>query len=296
LRSTDDSLSRIRNIILKYDFVSRMPCSMPRLAAVVLQAERMANISHTHEIQILGTLARVKAARRTLKQDGFLDRHENVAWPLDGLWETEHGLTVTIEGKMVRWSRQRASRLRLVGPDRRQCLLTIYGELSQGRLVSPGLVPGATKSLQWNNGDVWHAYEGQTIGPISLCSQSMTKTTRDASEDLAHRARARAILKCVSSQGLCIPECLEDTILQFFGSTLYCFQMKFESTWNPSCMDLHEAEEDICVSLSRRHPRIGLRHCWAEQKVELCGQRTLVNGDEVDEECFNRHIEVVHLA
>jgi hypothetical protein len=250
-------------------------------------------------VQITGSLASVKAVRRTLKQNGFFDKNNSVAGiasPLDGHWETEHGLTVIIEGKMVRWSRQRASKLRFTRPDRRACVLTIYGEPSQGKLLPSALVPGATKSLQWDNGDVWHSHEGRAIGPVMLCSQSMTKASRDECQHVAYRARSSAVLKCVSPKCLHLPVALEEIIKEFLGNDSYYFQVCFTSDWNPACMDAIEAEADIFAFISRRHAHVGLRHCWAEKSAGCCGQRTLVNGEEVDEDCFNRHIKAVRLA
>jgi pentatricopeptide repeat protein len=295
-RNTEHSFTRIRQIVQMYDLKAEMVSCLPRLAAVVLQAGDSSKVSYMHEVHIVGSLPRVKAARRALKQDGLFDNQQNPAWPLNGHWETEHGLTVFIEGKMVRWSRQRASKLHFVGADRRACTLTVYGELARGRLVLPALVPGAAKTLQWDNGDVWHAYAERSMGPIALFSQTMTKIAHDVTQDTAYRARSDAVLKCVSKEVFGIPSILEDMIKQFLGSDLHYFHVRFENKWNPSSMDMHEQEADICASISRRHPRVGLRHCWAEQSVQCCGQRTLVNGYEVDEESFTRHIKAVRMA
>jgi len=116
-----------------------------------------------------------------------------------------------------------------------------------------------------------------------------------------YSARAKASLRCVSKQALGLPSILDDTISQFLGNDLYYIRVQFESKWNPSALDedelpLTEADNDICGSLSRRHPRVGLRHCWAERDANKCGQRTLVNGEEVDENAFSRHVRAVQWA
>jgi len=246
-----------------------------------------------------GSLAQIKGVRRTLKQKGFLDEAEKDASPLDGHWETDHGLTVVIEGKLVRWSGQRASRLRFTSKDRQTCALVLYGEATHGQLVLPALAPSATKTLRWDNGDVWHSYDGRTIGHDILFSQTMTKPLRDKMQDQMYRARANVMLRCVSKQSLGLPLIFEDAITAFLSNDLYYVRVLFESKWNnPSRRNQDEmlsleTDTDICGIISRRHPRIGIRHCWAEVGSDCCGQRTLVNGEEVDEECFSRHIRAV---
>eukprot|EP00427_Karlodinium_veneficum_P000097 CAMPEP_0169167420 /NCGR_PEP_ID=MMETSP1015-20121227/60468_1 /TAXON_ID=342587 /ORGANISM="Karlodinium micrum, Strain CCMP2283" /LENGTH=598 /DNA_ID=CAMNT_0009240141 /DNA_START=171 /DNA_END=1965 /DNA_ORIENTATION=+ len=273
--------------------ISPLPLTLPRLAAVILHADYgVFTQCCVHEVHITGSLARVKAARKSFKQYGFLDKDENQTWPLNGHWETEHGLTVIIEGKLVRWSRQRASKLRFEGLDRRACILTVYGEAASGRLVTPGISPGATKTLRWNNGDVWHSYDGRIVGHAALFAQTMTKILRDESQDAAYRAKMRATLTSVNKQGLNIPSMLMDDVLHFLGHDLYYVRIRFESKWSPDS-DFYDADEDIFDTISRRHPQIGLRHCWADQSISWCGQRTLVNGENVGEECFNRHINAV---
>jgi pentatricopeptide repeat protein len=273
--------------------ISPLPLTLPRLAAVILYADyHLLAQCCVHEVHVTGSLPRVKAARKSCKQYGFLDKDENQTWPLNGHWETEHGLTVIIEGKIVRWSRQRASKLRFAGLDRRACILTVYGEAALGRLVTPGSSPGATKTLRWNNGDVWHSYDGRIVGHAALFAQSMTKILRDESQDAAYRARTRAILTSVSKQGLNMPAILMDDVLCFLGHDLYYVRIRFESKWSPDS-DFYDADEDIFDTVSRRHPQVGLRHCWADQSTSWCGQRTLVNGESVEEECFNRHINAL---
>lgn len=282
---------------------SPVPVALPCLSTVVAQAHNAKHATFAHEMRVTGSFAHIKAVRRTLKQLGFLDKTEGAAWPLDGHWETDHGLTVIIEGKLVRWSGQRASRLRLASDDRRACVLRLYGVDARGQLVSSG---PDSKTIRWDNGDVWNSYNGRAIGQDTLYSQSMTKTLRDTMQDQVYRARACAVLKCLSKQALGVPTILEHDITQFLGNDLYYLRVQFESMWNPSCMSEGEddsgesdtgwhpsSEADICDSISRRHPRVGLRHCWAERDARSCGQRTLVNGKQIDEDCFNRHIKAV---
>jgi len=264
------------------------PSHVPRLASLVSQVKMGAATEPlcVHEIEINGSRARVNAVRRTLQQHGFLGKAESQARPLDGHWQTDHGLTVIIDGKTARWSQQRASRLKFTSADSSTCTLRLYGEPAVGRLAEP-IVPGATKALRWDNGDVWHAYDGRVIGGTPLFSQSMTKTIRDKAQDKAYSMRANASLKCVSKQGLPLPSFLEDVLMEYLGNDLYVLCVHFESktTIMPECF----------VDVSCRHPRVGLRHCWVKPSVGSCGQRTLANGEETDEACFNRHIDAVGL-
>lgn len=269
-----------------------LPC--PRLAAVMLQAKEATSRLCAHEVHICGELPQIKAVRRSLKQYGFMDKDDASAWPLNGHWATEHGLTVVIEGKIVRWSRLRASRLRFTRKDRKACMLSVYGEPANGQLVSaPAMLGMATKELRWDNGDVWHSNEGLVIGQNALLNQSMTKTSRDVIQDEACRSRGHMVLKSVSKNRLGLTCMLEDTIVSYLGRELFYVRVHFESKWNPSCLEMEAAEADIFDLISRRHPRVGFRHCWAEQSIGSCGQRTLVNGEEVDEDVFNRHIKAV---
>lgn len=263
-----------------------LPC--PRLAAVLLQAKEATSRLCAHEVRITGTLAQIKAIRRTLKQYGFMDKDGNSEWPLNGHWTTEHGLTVIIEGKCVRWSRHRASRLQFASSDRRSCMLSIYGESSHGQVTYTTSVPEATRALRWDTGDIWHAYDGLSIaGHSPFFSQTMSKTLRDTQRDNTSRAVAQAMLKSVSKHRLGVPSLVEDMINDFIGEGLFYVNMHFETKWTLGT----EEEADIFECLSSRHPRVGLRHCWAEQNSGIYGQRTFVNGEEVSEDIFNRHIK-----
>jgi pentatricopeptide repeat protein len=323
-RSKDMCMDRVRRVLCKYNLeahingvdpgggtcissVSPVSAPLPRLAAVMSQAED-AKLP-AHEMHVTGSLSQIKAVRRTLKQHGFLDKSESECWPLDGHWETDHGLTVIIEGKVVRWSGQRASRLRFTNEDRSACVLALYGEPTRGQLASSDLTPQSTKMIRWENGDVWHSYDGRVIGQDTLFLQTMSKTLRDIMQDKSYMARSVAMMRCVSKQALGVPSILEDTIMQFLGNDLYFVRVQFESKWNPSpspsmvedddeygeLPPLPSLEEgsDICNAISRRHPRVGLRHCWAEKGANRCGQRTVVNGEEVDEDSFARHVKAV---
>jgi len=281
--------------------VVEVPVPLPGLASAISNAKHVRRASCKHELRLSGSLPQMKAARRTLKQLGFLDKSECEGGPLDGHWETDRGFTVVIEGKIVRWSARNASRLRYTRDDRRACVLTLYGEVSHGQLVPLPGAPDGTLTLRWDNGDVWYPCDGRAIAQNILFSQTMTKTLRDTMQDHMYRARAKAVLKCVSKEALNMPSVFEDTIAQFLGNDMYYINIHFESRWNPSRIDEHElplfeASEDICISMSRRHPRIGLRHCWADCGDGRCGQRTWVNGEELDDYCFSRHIGAVFWA
>merc|ERR1719329_1146773 len=135
-----------------------------------------------------------------MKQHGFLDKMEADSSPLDGHWETDNGLTVVIEGKLLRWSGKRASRLRFTDNDRTACETRLYGEKACGHLVLPALDPTATKTLSWDNGDVWHSYDGRVIEQDTLFLQQMTKTLQDECQDEKQRECATAALQAVSRQ------------------------------------------------------------------------------------------------
>jgi len=309
-RSQEESSDRIQFILGEFKFkpdkhgnwsyggcveAGAEACSapIPHLMGVISRGEEAPQSLCHHEMIITGTWAPIQRARRTLKQYGFLDRANNDDWPLNGHWETEHGLTVVIEGKMVRWSRQRASRLHFAGADRRSCVLALYGEAAQGRLETPGSSPGSTKTLRWTNGDVWHSYDGRVIGQATFFSQTMTKALRDHGQDKAYRARSNAVLRCVGTNGLNMPSIVEDIMLEFIGNNLHYIHLSFDSKWSPRSMDTDTADADMFDSISERNPRVGFRHCWAGPDEACYGQRTLVNGEEVDEERFSRHVQFV---
>lgn len=107
-------------------------------------------------IRISGGCAQVKAARRALSRRGFLKKSNDGRFPLNGHWETMHGMSVTVEGKLVRWSPKRASRLTFYGVRRDKCSLSVYGEIATGRLVTPATLDGH-KIVKWSNGDEWYS-------------------------------------------------------------------------------------------------------------------------------------------
>jgi pentatricopeptide repeat protein len=302
-RGYDESSARVRRILRKFQLdnaqsdwsaLSLLPVSVPYLVATLARADASQSSLCRHEVRIAGSRPQVKTARRMLKQYGFLDRAEDCeAWPLDGHWETDHGLTVVIEGKLVRWSRQRASRLQFAGADRRSCVLTLYGAATQGQLVTPGMSPGAVKSLRWDNGDVWNLFEGRVIGQGTMFSQTMTKVVRDDTQDQAYRSRSESMLRCVSRNGICLPSTIESTVLQFLGSDLFYVQVCFERKYQHGEAYDDDQDADVFDAISRRNPLVGIRHCLAEPGTGCYGQRTLLNGDEVDEQCFNRHVKFV---
>lgn len=277
------------------------PTPLPALAAVISRARHATQC--VHQICISGNLPQVKAARRTLKQLGFMDKQENSGGPMEGHWETERGLTVIIEGKTVRWSARHASRLRYTRQDRSACILALYGQSTHGHVVPASESHDGTKLLHWDNGDVWYPCDGRAVGQHVLLSQSMTRTLRDTIQDRIYRARTFGVLKCVSKQVLHMPQVFEDAIMQFLGNDLHYVSIYFQSRWNPSLSDeddqdlpLFEANSDICVSISCRHPRVGLHHSWADLDTQQCGQRTWVNGEEIDDACFCRHVGAVYWA
>jgi pentatricopeptide repeat protein len=314
-RKVDHSLRRMKRLLVTYDLeslahekaavsesctmsASSGPAPVPRFAAVIAQAEQNSSAPCLHQVRITGGLAQIRTVRKTLKQQGFLDKTEEDAQPLDGHWETDHGLTVVVEGKIVRWSGQRASRLRYTKEDRSSCIMRLYGEDVNGRVTSTAITPDASKSLSWDNGEFWHSYDGRVIGQDTLFSQCMSKPKRDAVQDSLYQAQFTGILKTLCKQSLGIPSILEDRITQFVGSELFYLHLCFASSWNPSKVDEDElpmldADSDICSFLSRRHPRVGIRHCWAESAIDRCGQRTLISGDEVDECRFRQHIGAI---
>jgi len=275
-----------QEILMKYELKFGGICQVPRLAAAVSRAEKTKSTACVHDVEIKGSLHRIKAVRRTLKQHGFLDRAQDEAWPLDGHWQTNTGLTVIIERKMVRWSQQHASMLHFTSQDRQNCSLVISGGRARGSLTEP-LAPCATKALTWDNGDVWHSYDGHVIDQTEMHSQSMTKTLRDKVQDRSHRSQAAAVLKCVSKESLGMPPFLEAALMPYLGGDLYYLQVHFESS---------TIRADIFDVISQCHPRVGVRHCWVKPDSGSMGQRTLANGEAVDDACFNRHIDALCIA
>jgi len=298
-RSHGESCQQLQSILRDFDlkpegmWSESSVAAAPHLVGVIERSKEAARSLCHHEVVITGPLSKVRRARRTLKQKGFLDREDNNEWPLNGHWETEHGLTVVIEGKLVRWSRQRASRLRFAGLDRRSCVLTLYGAPTQGRLETPGSSPGSNKTLRWSNGDVWHSYDGRVLGQAVFFCQTMTKTLRDYAQVQAYRARSDALIRCVSKSGLSMPAIVEQMMLEFIGNDLHYVRLCFNTKWNPQFLDAQDTDADPFDSISRRNPRVGFRHCWADADQGCYGQRAIVNGEEVDEESFNRHTKAV---
>jgi hypothetical protein len=223
-------------------------------------------------IHISGEFSQVKAARRTLKKYGLMDTCDCARFPLDGHWKTEHGLVVVIERKTVRWTPQRASRLRFTGIDRRSCSLSMYGELVQGKFVSE-LIPGIAKSITWSNGTVWHCIEGSLVGQATLQSQTMTKIARDESGDEIIRSRAGSALQLVSKSGLHLPYDCSHDILQCIGSTTYSVQVRFNSNESPPWAAGEEF--DFLTRIAQNHPLCRIRHEWTGGSQGLCGQRII---------------------
>jgi pentatricopeptide repeat protein len=265
--------------------LAQLPC----LAAVISRVDvTMASAATTcvHAVEIKGSLSRLKHLRKTLKKYGFLDKAENDARPLDGHWDTGNGLKVFIEGKMVRGPYPQVARLTFTSGDQSHCRLAIRGKTTQGHLVE-ARIPGSLKALSWDNGDIWHCYDGRTICHSTFFSQSMTKILRDRVQDMSYCARSVAVLRCVSKQGLHLPVTVEHKCTEYLGSNLHHLQVHFTSkTTRP----------EVLQELSCRHPRVGFRHCWVKPCLGSCGQRTIVNGEETDEASSNKHINAVCIA
>lgn len=104
---------------------------------------------------------------------------------------------------------------------------------------------------------------------------------RDTQQDESRRAQVAAALRCVSKQGLGLPWNLEEVMLQYLGSDVHFLRLNFES---------NSMRAAVVDEISCRHPRLGFRHCWVKPSSGSCGQRTLSNGEEIDEASFNRHI------
>lgn len=237
--------------------------------AAALVSDWCANVVH-----LSGSFTQLKAARKTLKKHGLMETFDRSQFPLDGHWKTEHGMVVVIERKTVRWTTQRASRLRFIGADRGSCSLSMYGEAVQGRVVSE-LVPGIAKSITWSNGTVWHAVEGNIVGQALLLSQTMTKIARDCSADEMSRLKTNTALMLVSINGLGLPsDCLHE-VLQCTGSTTYTIEMRFQTNESPPWAE--GGEGDFLSRLSQQHPLCQIRHEWSGGSQGLCGQRT-ING------------------
>jgi hypothetical protein len=230
-------------------------------------------------IAVSGHRSKVKAASRTLRKHGFLKSCSGASSPLDGHWQTDHGLNVIIEGKLVRWTYQRASRLEFVKVDKSSCQLMLYGELVQGHVVQSS-IPGVAKTLQWGNGDVWHSYHGRCIDKEEVFLQTMSKIRHDDAQDELVRARALGRLKAVSKDGfVLLPHCI-DHVLRYIGSDTYYFNVCFDThggrPWAGS------GNKDFLSTVSRRHPRVEIHHCWFAGSNESCGQRKIAEGCDID--------------
>lgn len=113
----------------------------------------------------------------------------------------------------------------------------------------------------------------------------LLRVRHDKQQDNAKRNQAAALLRCVSKQSLNLPSNLEDLMLQYLGSDVHFLRLNFESTTSLAA---------VVDDMSCLHPRLGFRHCWVKPSLGYCGQRTLSNGEEIDEASFNRHINAFH--
>jgi len=110
---------------------------------------------------------------------------------------------------------------------------------------------------------------------------SPLEAQRDGQQDAAKRAQVAGALRAVSRQGLRLPWNLEEVMLQYLGSEVHFLRLSFHS---------NSMRAPMVDELSCRHPRLGFRHCWVKADFGSCGQRTISNGEEIDESAFNRHI------
>jgi len=201
-------------------------------------------------IRISGGYSQVKAARRALARRGFLKKSNDGRFPLNGHWETMHGMSVIVEGKLVRWSPKRASRLVFNSVRRDRCSLSLYGETAIGSLVT-SITPGGHKIMRWSNGDEWYSTGGCSVAGTAILCHSMTKVQRDAVQDEASRAQAAANLRLVARSGLPLPlECLEH-VVEFTGSSTYYVDVHFD-TKEPA----HAEEVREIVDLLTQHSRV----------------------------------------
>lgn len=113
----------------------------------------------------------------------------------------------------------------------------------------------------------------------------LLRVRHDNQQDNAKREQIAAVLRCVSKEALHLPANLEEVVLQYLGSDVHCLRLNFESTTSLAV---------VVDDMSCLHPRVGFRHCWAKPSLGYCGQRTLSNGEAIDEASFNRHIHAVH--
>lgn len=244
------------------------------------QLDRLATLcpldQYKNTVRIAGNLVQMRTVRKTLKNHGFLNKLTDEKFPLNGHWETEHGMRVVIEGKMVRWSQTRASQLQFMGADKGKCLLSIYGETTVGRVVQ-ATMPGTRTVLKWTNGDVWHSMDGCCIYQAMLLSQTMTKVLREDSQDEAVRACLSQRLRLLSRSGFgLLPDCL-DHIKQFIGSTTFYVNINFNTKEGPPWMT-EESRSDFLDSLSRHHSKVEFHHCWANEATQVHGVRTARQG------------------
>jgi len=232
----------------------------------------------TNMVVVSGHRSKVKAAGRTFRKHGFLKSSSDGGLPLDGHWETDHGLNVIIEGKLVRWTYQRASRLNFAKVDKRSCQLMLYGEFVQGHLVT-STIPGVVKTLQWENGDVWHSYGSRRIDKEEVFLQTMTKIRHDDTQDDLVRARIHGRLRAASKDGLgLLPHCV-DQVLQYIGSDRYYFNVCFDT---PSGHPWSQNGRDLLGMVSKRHPHVEIHHCWAEAGDGSFGERKIEKSCDID--------------
>lgn len=229
--------------------------------------------SCSDSIRIAGSLAEVKAVRKALFRLGLFKANSSEQFPLNGHWETGHGMRVTIEGKLVRWTQKRASRLRFRDHGRSKCTLDIYGEKTNGCLVLDP-VNRSTKQLIWDNGDIWHSLDGGMIGQAHILEQRMTKIESNTAADMAEQLEMRRKLKSASPAGLgLLPEC-QNLIEMFIGRNEFFFHLQFR-TEDSFCSS---AIDGFLSSLSGSHGSARLTHQWRCPTSGAVEEATWSNG------------------
>lgn len=235
-----------------------------------------------NELTITGPISKVKAACKSLRKQGFIKNCSVKDFPLNGHWTTEHGMNVVIDGKIVRWSHKRASRLKFCNAERTLCSLSVYGEPAQGRAVLSA-TNGLSRSLRWSNGDVWHSSGSCKIAQAEVCSTHIGKMHRHSSRDLSIRKRTRHTLLAVCKEGLSLlPNCL-DMVLEFVGSSDFAVTAHFTS--------LGHSERGVLQMLSTQHRQVGLRHRWSGSCGAFSGQRCVTDARDVDEEELYQNLQ-----
>lgn len=209
-----------------------------------------------HKIRIEGELAQVKATCKSLRKHGFVNKLNDENFPLNGHWETPHGLVVGIEKKVVRWSPKRASKLKFTRADKCSCSLSLYGETVKGRMVRK-TGPDEATQLRWDNGDVWWLLDGCRIGGMTVSSPSISKAAHNDRKDDKMRLQAAAIMSSVSTQGMCLPNDCYQQVLSFIGDTSYFVHVQFDC----------QGSLDFLADIAQLYPKVVMRNEYTKGYV-----------------------------